>query len=66
MGLNFSKRRRFKNVSVTLEEETEKELITLKEEFKNITKTEIMRFAIEYALQSKEFKKILDDLNSKY
>lgn len=64
MDINlFSKRTRKRNVSVTLEEETIVEIKKLSDKFKNLKRTEIMRFAIEWAATSKEFEKILNELN---
>lgn len=60
----FSLRRRFKTVTVTIEQETYQEISVLANKFENLTRTDIMRFAIEWALQSKEFKQVLSELNT--
>ena len=65
MDINlFSRRTRKKNVSLTLEEETIMEIKKLANRFKNLKRTEIMRFAIEFAIVNKEFEKVLNELDS--
>lgn len=61
----FSKRKRFKNISVTMDEEVLKEIEIFKKEFKTLKRTEIMRFAIEYAIliRRKEFMEQLKQLD---
>lgn len=49
-------KRRFVVSSITLEPETIRQMEELiQKEYKTITKTEFMRFAIEYALSNRKF-----------
>ncbi len=56
-------RKNFRNVSLTLEWETFVELNEYTKNFKTISKTEVMRLAVEYCLKNPNFKKILKELD---
>jgi metal-responsive CopG/Arc/MetJ family transcriptional regulator len=65
MVSKFSKRKKFKIVSVSLEEETLKEIVEFTKNFKTLSRTEIMRFAVEYAINMKteDFKNLLREID---
>jgi metal-responsive CopG/Arc/MetJ family transcriptional regulator len=58
---NFQKRKRKQNLSVPLEEDTISKLDKTAEKY-NLSRAELMRFALEYAVKSEGFNDLLKQL----
>lgn len=63
MEPELKRRKNLRNVSLTLDWDTFTELKEYVKNFKTISKTEVMRLAVEFCLKNPNFKKILKDLD---